>query len=136
MVVNQIAYTVVVRLASSGTRRLGERDGTGYTIYSSAFLLVMAPHAIITVSLATAMLPRLSASRRRRATSPAWPRSLATTLRTALALIVPFALLLPVVAPGSPTWSGGTAPPRRRPRTSRPRWRCSRPGWSSSPCTT
>ena len=36
-------------------------DGTGYTVYSAAFLFVMVPHAIITVSLATAILPRLSA---------------------------------------------------------------------------
>ena len=69
VVVNQIAYTVVVRLASSGTAdacAAAAATGTGYTIYSNAFLLVMVPHAIITVSLATAMLPRLSALRRRR----------------------------------------------------------------------
>ena len=34
---------------------------TGYTVYSNSFLLVMVPHAVITVSLATAVLPRLSA---------------------------------------------------------------------------
>ena len=82
MIVNQVAYTVVVRLASSGTADAS--DGTGYTIYSSAFLLVMAPHAIITVSLATAVLPRLSASAadgrlagpgRRRWPPPCAPRS-------------------------------------------------------------
>ncbi len=95
VIVNQVAYTVVVRLASSGTADAG--DGTGYTIYSSAFLLVMAPHAIITVSLATAVLPRLSASAADGRLQDL-AGSLASTLRTALALIVPFALLLPVVA--------------------------------------
>ena len=66
VVVNQIAYTVVVRIASSGTAdavrpaAAATGTGTGYTIYSNAFLLVMVPHAIATVSLATAMLPRLS----------------------------------------------------------------------------
>ena len=93
VIVNQVAYTVVVRLASSGTADAG----TGYTIYSSAFLLVMAPHAIITVSLATAVLPRLSASAADGRLADL-AGSLASTLRTALALIVPFALLLPVVA--------------------------------------
>ena len=64
VIVNQIAYTVVVRLASSGTRRPatgGSTDGTGYTIYSKTFLIMMVPHSIITVSLATAILPRLAA---------------------------------------------------------------------------
>ena len=95
VVVNQIAYTVVVRLASSGTADSG--DGTGFTIYSSVFLLVMAPHAVITVSLATAVLPRLSASAAENRLDDL-AGTLAATLRTALALIVPFALLLPVVA--------------------------------------
>ncbi len=73
VVVNQIAYTVVVRIASSGTADAvrgvctsGGGDGTGYTIYSNAFLLVMVPHSIATVSLATAMLPRLARVGRRR----------------------------------------------------------------------
>ena len=60
VVVNQIAYTIVVRLASSGTA--DNDDGTGYTIYAQTFLLVMVPHSVVTVSLATAILPRLSAS--------------------------------------------------------------------------
>ena len=61
MIVNQIAYTVVVRLASGRHRRRGAADGTGYTIYSHTFLIVMVPHSVITVSLATAILPRLRA---------------------------------------------------------------------------
>jgi putative peptidoglycan lipid II flippase len=103
VVVNQIAYTVVVRIASSGTAQAathlcgpGDR-GTGYTIYSNAFLLVMVPHAIVTVSLATAMLPRLSAYAAD-ADLGGVARSVASTLRTAYALIIPFALLLPLVA--------------------------------------
>ena len=31
------------------------QQGTGYTVYSGAFLLAMVPHAVITVSLATAV---------------------------------------------------------------------------------
>ena len=103
VVVNQIAYTVVVRLASGGTADAGAACGappaasTGYTVYANAFLFVMVPHAIVTVSLATAILPRLSA----RAASgdlPGLARTLASTLRTALSVVVPFALLLPLVA--------------------------------------
>jgi putative peptidoglycan lipid II flippase len=105
VVVNQIAYTVVVRLASKGTAHAVSAvcstahadPGTGYTIYSGAFLLIMVPHGIATVSLATATLPRLSAAAaagdlRRLG------RDVSSTLRTTLALILPFAALLPVVA--------------------------------------
>ena len=99
VIVNQVAYTVVVRLASGGTAEQlsGGEPGTGYTIYSQAFLLVMVPHSIITVSLATAVLPRLSAAAAEDDLA-GLTRNLASTLRTALALIVPFAMLLPLVA--------------------------------------
>jgi putative peptidoglycan lipid II flippase len=104
VVVNQIAYTVVVRIASSGTADAvanacnpGVASGTGYTIYSNAFLLVMVPHSIATVSLATAMLPRLSASAAD-ADLRGVARTVASTLRTSYTLIVPFALLLPLIA--------------------------------------
>jgi putative peptidoglycan lipid II flippase len=106
VIVNQVAYTVVVRIASSGTAG-GFADacatggasasGTGYTIYSTAFLLTMVPHSIATVSLATAMLPRLSAYAAD-ADLRGVARSVASTLRTTYAVIIPFALLLPVIA--------------------------------------
>jgi len=101
VIVNQIAYTVVVNLASSGPAEAvggaGEQAATGYTVYSFAFLIVMVPHSIITVSLATAVLPRLSAlaaddDRARLADT------LMMALRSALSVVVPFALLLPLVA--------------------------------------
>jgi putative peptidoglycan lipid II flippase len=103
VVVNQAAYTVVVRLASGGTARGGcgqagpVHDSTGYTVYSGAFLFVMVPHAIITVSLATAILPRLSA-KAADGDLAGLAGTLAETLRTALAVVVPFALLLPVLS--------------------------------------
>jgi putative peptidoglycan lipid II flippase len=99
VIVNQVAYTVVVNLASAGAAQgVGEGDpGTGYTIYSQSFLLVMVPHAVITVSLATAILPRLSA-RAAENDLAGVARGVSSTLRTALALIVPFALLLPLVS--------------------------------------
>ncbi|WP_240641219.1 murein biosynthesis integral membrane protein MurJ [Nocardioides ferulae] len=96
VIVNQIAYTVVVRLASSGTAGGGE-DGTGYSVYSAAFLIVMVPHSVITVSLTTAILPRLSA-RAADGDLSGLGRSLTSTLRTALAVVVPFAALLPLIA--------------------------------------
>ena len=104
VIVNQVAYTVVVRIASSGTADAATSGvaaaggaGTGYTIYSSAFLVMMVPHSIATVSLATAMLPRLSAHAADGDLSGV-ASNVASTLRTTLALIVPFAALLPLVA--------------------------------------
>lgn len=104
VIVNQIAYTIVVRLASSGTAAAatdscssGADGGTGYTVYSSAFLLIMVPHAIATVSLATAMLPRLSAFAADNRLLDLG-RGVASALRTTYALILPFAALLPVIA--------------------------------------
>ncbi len=114
VVVNQIAYTVVVRLASGGTAQAaasgGGEAGTGYTIYSGAFLLVMVPHSVVTVSLATAVLPRLS----RMAADQQWQRvgtQVAETLRTGLALIIPFVFLLPAIALplASIVWNYGAA---------------------------
>jgi putative peptidoglycan lipid II flippase len=101
VIVNQIAYTVVVKLASSGPASAavsgGEQTATGYTVYSFAFLIVMVPHSIITVSLATATLPRLSAYAADDDRG-ALADTLMIALRSALSVVVPFALLLPVVA--------------------------------------
>lgn len=97
VVVNQIAYTFVVRLSSSGTAG-GDPTGTGYTVYSQTFLIMMVPHAIVTVSLTTAILPALA----RRANGDdlaGLGGLLSSTVRTALVVVVPFAALLPVVAP-------------------------------------
>ena len=93
VVVTQLSYLVVVRLASGGS----VDDGTGYLIYSSGLLLMMVPHSIVTVSLATAILPRISALAHD-GDLRAVGRTVSSTLRTALALVLPFAVLLPLVA--------------------------------------
>ncbi|WP_322937484.1 murein biosynthesis integral membrane protein MurJ [Nocardioides bizhenqiangii] len=95
VIVNQAAYVVVVRLASGGTAAAA--DGTGITIYSSAFLVALVPHSIVTVSLATAVLPRLSAHAASH-DDAALGRTLVSTIRTALVVVVPIALLLPLIA--------------------------------------
>jgi putative peptidoglycan lipid II flippase len=101
VVVNQVAYTVVVRLASGGTAHPHcgahhHADATGYTVYAAAFLFVMVPHAIITVSLATAILPRLSA-KAADGDLTGLAGTLAGALRTALAVVIPFAFALPLL---------------------------------------
>ncbi|MCM0620966.1 murein biosynthesis integral membrane protein MurJ [Nocardioides bruguierae] len=96
VIVNQAAYTVVVRLATSGTAG-GTTEGTGYSVYSAAFLIVMVPHSVVTVSLATAVLPRLSA-RAEDGDRAGVADVLSSVMRTSLAIIVPFAFLLPALA--------------------------------------
>ena len=95
----------------------------------------MVPHSIATVSLATATLPRLSAFAADGDLAGV-ARQVASTTRTALALIVPFALLLPVVALPLSDIVWGYAAAAETSATSPSRWRCSRPGWCSSPSTT
>ncbi|WP_245596616.1 murein biosynthesis integral membrane protein MurJ [Nocardioides alkalitolerans] len=108
VIVNQAAYTVVVRLASGGNA--GSDDGTGYFVYSNALLIMMVPHAIVTVSLTTAILPRLSAAAAERDLT-GMGATLASTLRTTLAFVVPVAAVVPVVAPdlANLIWGYGAA---------------------------
>ncbi|WP_309136284.1 murein biosynthesis integral membrane protein MurJ [Nocardioides campestrisoli] len=96
VVVNQITFWQVTRLATSGT--VGGGDGTGPTVYANSMLITMVPHAIITVSLATAILPRLSAYAAEHDLAHL-ARTLSATMRSSLAIVVPFAALLPVLAP-------------------------------------
>jgi putative peptidoglycan lipid II flippase len=83
--INQLAYMVVQRLATSAT---ATGHGAGSTVYSNAHLLWILPHSLITVSLATAMLP--SASRLAAAGDQAGVAAEFTkTVRLALIVIVP-----------------------------------------------
>ena len=90
------------RVRRRGAAGLGRHRGPAATapaspIYSTAFLIVMVPHSIITVSLATAILPRLSAQaadeRPRRAGADAGQRRCAAPRRDR-----PVRALLPVIA--------------------------------------
>ncbi|WP_416954939.1 murein biosynthesis integral membrane protein MurJ [Nocardioides sp. T5] len=95
VIVTQAAYLVVVKLASGGTAAGG--DGTGYTVYANSLLIMMVPHSIVTVSLATAILPRIS-SFAHEGRLGELGSTVGSTMRTSLALVLPFAVLLPVVA--------------------------------------
>ena len=57
VVANQLAYVVVVRLA---TDEALVAPGRGYTSYVYAFVLWQLPHAVVAVSVITALMPRLS----------------------------------------------------------------------------
>ena len=54
---SQAAYFVVVRLATGAG---DEAPGRGYSAYTYAFVLWQLPHAVVAVSVITALLPRMS----------------------------------------------------------------------------
>ena len=95
--VNQLALVVVNRLATSAT---ATGSGSGVVVYANAHLVWILPHSLITVSLATAMLPsasRLAASGDGEGVAAEFTK----TVRLALIAIVPatvgfFALAGPI----------------------------------------
>ena len=81
--VNQLGYLVVVQLAGQANHR--------YNLYFNAFQLFQLPHAIVTVSVITALLPRMS----RLAVDgrlDALRSELSRGLRISLSLLVPAAV--------------------------------------------
>lgn len=104
VIVNQLAFYVMVHRATAGTAQVAEgvSDASGFTVYSNAFLLTQVPHSIVTVSLATATMPlisRLAAEGRLAEVGT----EMVQTLRLALAVIVPFAMALLVLGPALAT---------------------------------
>lgn len=101
VLVNQVAYLLVVKTATGGSAAaaLGDPDasGAGASVYTNAMLTMMVPHSVITVSLATALLPRLSDLAVDRNFALVRDR-LVSAVRTCLALIVPIAALLAALA--------------------------------------
>jgi putative peptidoglycan lipid II flippase len=60
---NQLGYLAVTQLATaidSDARKLGIDWGVGFSAYSNALLIWQLPQAVITVSVMTAMLPRMA----------------------------------------------------------------------------
>lgn len=83
--VNQLALMIVNRLATSAT---AGGHGAGVNVYANAHLVWILPHSLITVSLATAMLPnasRLAAAADLRGVAAEFTK----TVRLALVAIVP-----------------------------------------------
>ncbi len=92
VLVTQAALVVVYRLAGSATATAGGR-GAGLTVYSNAYAVWILPHSLITVSLATAMLP--AASRLAAAGDLAGVRDeTMRTMRLAVTALLPTAVAL------------------------------------------
>lgn len=97
---NQVSFIVHSRLATTANV-LAQEEGltaAGITTYQKAYLIFFLPHSIVTVSLVTALLPGLSrvAHARRFATVGS---TLADTIRTVTALVVPITAVLIPTAP-------------------------------------
>jgi putative peptidoglycan lipid II flippase len=63
--VNQLGYLVISRVLTGVDQRAAEAGlhvGVGLNAYTNAFLVFQLPHAVVTVSVVTAMLPRMSAA--------------------------------------------------------------------------
>ncbi|MFF7445649.1 MULTISPECIES: murein biosynthesis integral membrane protein MurJ [unclassified Streptomyces] len=95
---NQAAYWVTTRLATTA----GLDGGPGYGAYNNAYALWVVPHGIITVSVVTALMPRMSAAAADGDTA-AVRRDVSHALRVCAAAVVPaacalFALAQPVTA--------------------------------------
>ncbi len=60
VLLTQVAAVVVTRLASSATVVDPNRPGPGVLAYNEAYLTWILPHSLLTVSLATALLPAAS----------------------------------------------------------------------------
>ncbi|OEJ34403.1 murein biosynthesis integral membrane protein MurJ [Streptomyces subrutilus] len=92
---NQIAYWVVTRLSTTVGDLAG---GAGYAAYSNAYQLWIVPQGIITVSLVTALMPRMS-SAASDGDLAGVRKDVSYALRSSAALVVPAAVLFAALAP-------------------------------------
>ncbi|MEV0793170.1 murein biosynthesis integral membrane protein MurJ [Kribbella sp. NPDC050459] len=88
--VNQVTLVVVTRLAIAGTASGDPGAKAGLFAYSTAMLIILVPHGIVTVSLATAALPQMSALAADGDTAEVAQLS-ARSIRQTLAIVVPAA---------------------------------------------
>ncbi|MEZ0092731.1 murein biosynthesis integral membrane protein MurJ [Streptacidiphilus sp. EB129] len=94
---NQAGYLVVTQLATAAGNASG-RNGTGLSAYSNALLIWQLPQAVITVSVMSAVLPRISRAAADGDAS-AVRDDLSYGLRTSAVAIVPAAFLFLSLGP-------------------------------------
>ena len=61
--ISQLSYLVTVNLSTRAAvqaAKEGVKTGVGYTPYGNAYLILLLPHSVITISIVTAILPLLS----------------------------------------------------------------------------
>ncbi|WP_392897797.1 murein biosynthesis integral membrane protein MurJ [Streptomyces sp. LN699] len=98
---NQFAYWVVTLLSTTAGQLAddsGVAGGAGYVAYGNAYQLWVVPQGIVTVSLVTALMPRMSASASD-GDHAAVRRDVSYALRASAALVVPAAAIFAALAP-------------------------------------
>lgn len=100
VIVNQLAYIVVTRLAThANVQAISEgTTAAGLTTYQKAHLVFMLPHSVITVSLVTALLPQLSRIAHEGHLQQVG-QQIGRAIRMVSAMILPIAGILVVIAP-------------------------------------
>jgi putative peptidoglycan lipid II flippase len=101
VLVNQITFLMVSNLTTLANVLVAGDPSTvavGFTSYQKGQLMMMLPHSIITVSVITALLPRLSRQAHDKDLS-AFGGELSASLRLVSALIIPSAVFLLVAGP-------------------------------------
>lgn len=101
VLVNQITFLMVSNLTTLANVLVAGDPQTvavGFTSYQKGQLMMMLPHSIITVSVITALLPRLSKQAHDKDLS-AFGGELSASLRLVTALIVPSAIFLLAAGP-------------------------------------
>lgn len=98
---NQAAYVVITKLATTAgslAQEAGLDFGAGYSPYSYAHLLFMLPHSVVTVSVVTALFPRIS-GHAADADLRAVASSVSSALRLIAVLVVPASAAMVVLGP-------------------------------------
>lgn len=101
VVVNQIGYWVVTLLSTNVSVTADQQGipyGVGYTAYTNAHLLWLIPQGVVTVSMLTALMPRLSSSAADH-DFPTVRADVAYAVRTTAIVIVPTALFFLALGP-------------------------------------
>lgn len=101
VVVNQIGYWVVTLLSTNVSVTAAQQGipyGVGYTAYTNAHLLWLIPQGVVTVSMLTALMPRLSGSAADH-DFPTVRADVAYAVRTTAMVIVPTALFFLALGP-------------------------------------
>ncbi|HEX2894427.1 MAG TPA: lipid II flippase MurJ [Marmoricola sp.] len=91
--INQLGFVVI----SNVTNASAERRGGGRNLWDNAFLLLMLPHSLVTVSLATALFTRFSAAATQ-GDAVAMSQQLDRGVRLIASMLTPCAVLLAVFA--------------------------------------
>ncbi len=100
VLVNQIAYLIVTKLANNAGA-IAEQHGhkvAGSTAYANAQLMFILPHSIVTVSVVTALMPRMSRAAHD-GNLAAVRHDLARGMRLIAAAMVPATILLALLGP-------------------------------------